>query len=293
MSLKIVRKENSQINNDDPRCLGDEGRRSDDLGILYRDALQHAKENGDPSPEIELLAGDEYGCSKEESARIAIDEINDFLRKEDMDITLVVSGKVTAGVDFDLGSDLDEYIDNNYVDETPEERSPRMRYAARASKFFGQSVESCGSMAMSAPMHVEEDKCLMLADEECAFDEALSERLEHTEDPFGVYLLYLIRLKDKTNAQVYNKALISKQSFAKLNKDPKKYHPDKLTALQYCVGAELNIDETKDLLARAGYALSPSDKRDIIFSYFITHEVFDMIEIDIQMEEHGLPCIIK
>ena len=132
-------------------------------------------------------------------------------------------------------------------------------------------------------------------EEEDAYDfgEAISERLEHTEDPFGVYLLYLIKQKGKTNAQVYNKAIITKQAFAKLNKDPKRYHPDKITALQYCIGAELNIDETKDLLARAGYALSPSDKRDIIFSYFITHEVYDMIDIDIQMEEHGLPCIIK
>ena len=53
------------------------------------------------------------------------------------------------------------------------------------------------------------------------------------------------------------------------------------------------VDETKDLLARAGYALSPCDKRDIIFSFFIEREVFDMIEIDIALEEHGLPCFIE
>ncbi|MGN1083662.1 MAG: hypothetical protein ACI4QX_01545 [Lachnospiraceae bacterium] len=49
----------------------------------------------------------------------------------------------------------------------------------------------------------------------------------------------------------------------------------------------------KNLLARAGYALSPCDKRDIIFSYFIEHGVHDMIEIDIALEEHGLPCFIE
>ena len=65
------------------------------------------------------------------------------------------------------------------------------------------------------------------------------------------------------------------------------------TAMRLCVGAKLNLDETKDLLARAGYALSPCDKRDIIFSYFIEHEVFDMIEIDIALEEYGLPCFIE
>ena len=96
-----------------------------------------------------------------------------------------------------------------------------------------------------------------------------------------------------SNSEVYKRALISKQSFGKLNKDPERYHPDKVTALQYCVGAKLNLDETKDMLARAGYALSPADKRDIIFEYFISHEVFDMIDIDIALEEHDIPCIIK
>ncbi len=59
-----------------------------------------------------------------------------------------------------------------------------------------------------------------------------------------------------------------------------------------CVGAELNMDETRDLLARAGYALSPCDKMDVIFSYFIENGIYDMIELDIQLEEHGLKCII-
>ena len=67
----------------------------------------------------------------------------------------------------------------------------------------------------------------------------------------------------------------------------------KLTALCLCVGARLNLDESKDLLARAGYALSPCDMTDIIFSYFIENEIYDMIELDIQLEEHGLPCIIS
>ena len=60
-----------------------------------------------------------------------------------------------------------------------------------------------------------------------------------------------------------------------------------------CVGAELNMDETRDLLARAGYALSPCDKTDVIFSYFIENGIYDMIELDIQLEEHNLKHIIS
>jgi hypothetical protein len=95
-----------------------------------------------------------------------------------------------------------------------------------------------------------------------------------------------------TNAEVYTKAIVDKKVFSKIKNNPE-YHPTKLTAMCLCVGAELNLDETKDLLARAGYALSPCDKTDVIFKYFIEHGIYDMIELDIQLEEHGLPCIIS
>ena len=103
--------------------------------------------------------------------------------------------------------------------------------------------------------------------------------------------MYLIELKGLTNADVYKRAIMTKQLFSKIKNNPD-YHPDKDTALKLCVRAKLNLDETKDLLARAGYALSPCDKKDIIFTYFIEHGVYDMIEIDIVLEEFGLPCFI-
>ena len=71
------------------------------------------------------------------------------------------------------------------------------------------------------------------------------------------------------------------------------YHPQKLTALCLCIGAKLSMNESVDLLKRAGYAFSPSDLTDIIFTYFIENQIHDMVELDIQLEEHGLPCIIK
>ena len=120
----------------------------------------------------------------------------------------------------------------------------------------------------------------------------LSERMKHMADSFPQYLLYLIDQKGLQNADVYKRAIVDKKVFSKIKNNPH-YHPQKLTALCLCVGAKLNLDETKELLARAGYALSPCDKTDIIFSYFIENKIYDMIEIDIQLEEHGVPCIIS
>lgn len=120
----------------------------------------------------------------------------------------------------------------------------------------------------------------------------LNERMKHLSDTFSQYLLYMIREKGMENAEVYKRAVVDKKIFSKIKNNPE-YHPQKLTALCLCVGAQLNLDETKDLLARAGYALSPCDKTDIIFSYFIENQIYDMIELDIQLEEHGLACIIQ
>ena len=119
----------------------------------------------------------------------------------------------------------------------------------------------------------------------------LNERMQHISDTFSQYLLYIIQKKGMENSEVYKRAIIDKKIFSKIKNNPN-YHPQKITALCLCIGAKLNMDETKDLLARAGYALSPCDKTDIIFSYFIENEIYDMIELDIQLEEYGLPCII-
>ncbi|MBO4749370.1 MAG: hypothetical protein J5546_03560 [Lachnospiraceae bacterium] len=124
-----------------------------------------------------------------------------------------------------------------------------------------------------------------------ARESALENRMKHLSDTYQQYLFYLIESKGMTNAEVYKRALVDKKVFAKIKGNPD-YHPAKMTALQLCVGAKLNLDETRDLLARAGYALSPCNKTDVIFSFFIENEIYDMIDIDIQLEMHGQACIV-
>ena len=128
-------------------------------------------------------------------------------------------------------------------------------------------------------------------EESGGYKRGLEERLSHTSDTFSQYLMFLIESKGMENAEVYKRAIVDKKTFSKI-KNNKDYHPQKQTALCLCIGAMLNLDESKDLLARAGYALSPCDKTDIIFSYYIENEIYDMIDLDIDLEEHGLSCII-
>ncbi|MBR6380589.1 MAG: macro domain-containing protein [Lachnospiraceae bacterium] len=179
---------------------------------------------------------------------------------------------------------------------TPE----KLRGERKRPGFFGGRKSKASESALMAAASYEETLCDQEADLEIPadtdFDEThesrLEERMQHLSDTFSEYLLYLIAEKKMQNAEVYHRAIVDKKVFSKIKNDPD-HHPQKLTALCLCIGAKLNLDETKDLLARAGYALSPCDKTDVIFSYFIENGIYDMIELDIQLEEHGLPCIIS
>ena len=104
---------------------------------------------------------------------------------------------------------------------------------------------------------------------------SLEERMRHLTDTFSEYLLYLIEEKGYKNSDVYTRAWVDKKVFSKIKTNPD-YHPQKNTVMCLCIGAMLNLDESKDLLARAGYALSPCSKTDFIFSFYIDNKLYDM-----------------
>ena len=309
-----------------PLFVGGTKGEEEKLRSCYRKSLQLAKENEIRSIAFPLIATGSFGYPKEEGMRVAVDEINAFLLGTDMEVYLVVFGDGENALGRKIYPDLEEYIDRTYVEEKVREEyfgsnagPGDHRYGARlvsgagitgnalAEKadsllgaFFKRNKkESSAGREESAPA-VEEaatDASISEADEVCedfadAHEDKLNERIRHLSDTFSQYLLYLIQEKHMENAEVYKRAIVDKKIFSKIKNNPD-YHPQKLTALCLCVGAKLNLDQSKDLLARAGYALSPCDKTDIIFSYFIENEIYDMIELDIQLEEHGLSCIIS
>lgn len=179
--------------------------------------------------------------------------------------------------------------------EKPKKEKVSRKLFGKRSKNAEYTLEDVQYEEADAMLALSEEAIDFSLDDEDAvakLEAKLNERLAHAADTYSDYLLYLIRSKGLTNAEVYNNAAIDKKVFSKI-KNNKDYHPQKITALCLCVGAKLNMDETKDLLARAGYALSPCDLTDIIFSFYIENNHFDIYDIDIQLEEHGLPCIIK
>ncbi|MCR5848496.1 MAG: macro domain-containing protein [Lachnospiraceae bacterium] len=298
------------------------------LRNCYRKALETAFENKARSIVFPLLSTGNKRYPREESLRVAIDEINAFLSDNQMDVFISVFDEKLENRFKRLSAELDEYIEELYdVDSDETEISFKEKkgtpwisedlFIDRAStrlvaENYGLNEKEEGNRptkksrrkiglsgflsekrinpsSVRKPSFREEcEPCEDIYDE---IPDELKKRMMHLSDTFSQYLMFLIESKGMKNAEVYKRAIVDKKVFSKIKNNPEA-HPKKNTAMRLCVGAKLNLDETKDLLARAGYALSPCDKTDIIFSFFIEKNIYDMILIDIVLEEEGLECII-
>ena len=119
---------------------------------------------------------------------------------------------------------------------------------------------------------------------------SLEQILKGRTDTFQEHLFRLIDRKGLTDPQVYKRANISRKHFSKIRSDVN-YNPSKKTVLAFSIALELSIDETMDLLLRAGYALSPSSVSDIIITYCMRHHCYDIHEINCLLFDHGQPLL--
>ena len=281
-----------------PLYVNGESGEEQKLRECYQNSLALAKENNIKSIAFPLISTGGFGYPKAEGMRIAVDEINSFLADNDMLIYIVVFDEKANEIGKKIYPNLEEYIDKNYVQEKRREEYQiySVQAPAKKPKYKPKSKEITELYELEERQFEEkeispEPELILEAPNDFDLGE-IDQRINHLSDTFSQYLMFMIKNKNLKNSDVYKNAIIDKRVFSRI-KNNIFYHPDKITALCLCVGAKLNLDEAKDLLARAGYALSPCDKTDIIFSYFIENEIYDMIELDIQLEEHGLACIIS
>ena len=112
--------------------------------------------------------------------------------------------------------------------------------------------------------------------------------MEQLEETFSQRLLRMIDERGMTDSEAYSKAYVDRRHFSKIRKDVN-YVPNKKTVLAFTIALELSLDEAKDLLASAGFALSRSSKTDIIVAYFLQNKIYDMFEINDVLDAYGQP----
>lgn len=112
--------------------------------------------------------------------------------------------------------------------------------------------------------------------------------MSQMEETFSQRLLRMIDERGLTDSEAYTKAYVDRRHFSKIRKDIN-YAPNKKTVLAFTIALELSLDEAKDLLRSAGFALSRSSRTDIIVAYFLQNKIYDMFEINDVLYAYGQP----
>ncbi|MBR1700753.1 MAG: RNase III inhibitor [Lachnospiraceae bacterium] len=230
-------------------------------------ALRDAAEQGAEQVTLDLQDAD--GVYAAEYVETAVSVCRDLREETELQVLLVVPDGVAPLGGRDV--ELDAYLDARLEAVRPK---PKLFGAAKAARFVECERESA-PMAMSA-------SALSMR--------SLDHIVDRVADTWQESLLRLIDEKGYTDTEVYKRANVDRKLFSKIRSNPA-YQPKKITAVAFALALKLNLDETKDLLGRAGYALSPSSVSDLIVEYFIEHEVYDTYTINLALFEHDQPLL--
>ena len=237
---------------------GDHGEQ-EQLVSCYRTSLALARKHHCRTVAFPLISSGVYGYPKEQALRTAMDAIGAFLLEHDMTVYLVIFDRSAYQISSRLFADIAAYIDDHYVDAHTD--FIRSRPCPASIPVETQMAPSPAFSPASRPPR------------------SLDDRLKHLDAGFSETLLTRIDRSGKKDSEIYKRANVDRKLFSKIRSNPD-YRPSKPTALAFAIALELDLNETRDLIARAGYALSRSSKFDVIIEYFISQRNYNIYEIN-------------
>jgi O-acetyl-ADP-ribose deacetylase (regulator of RNase III) len=242
------------------------------LRSAYRSSLELATQFNLESIAFPLLSSGNFHYPYERALAVALDEINRYLFQSDMQVTLVMFDQTAARLGFMLRKDLVSYIDDHYVEEhrSLNRRDPYGPWATPSEKRREPAREK--------PEYLQDDDSdyMSLVLPSMAMPEELVFPIEKT---FSEALLKLIDAKGMTDVETYKRSNIDRRLFSKIRSNAD-YSPRKSTVLALTIGLKLSVQDAQDLLARAGFAFSPCDRRDLIVRYFLERGEHDIAKVN-------------
>ena len=245
------------------------------LRSCYLNSLKRALENGCETIAFPLISSGIYGYPKEEALDVAIAAIQGFLADHDLDVSLVVFDKAAFTMSEKLLGEVKAFIDENYISDTDDSR----RGAQLLHSATDDLVLNENAAFTLKSMRVEETKI-----------SGIEDLVGNLDEPFSRTLLRLIDAKGKSDVEVYKRANLDRKLFSKIRSN-EGYMPSKRTAIALAVALELTLDETNDLLGRAGFVFSNSQKFDVIVKYFIINGKYDIFEINAMLFNYDQPLL--
>ena len=236
------------------------------LRRCYESSLALALEMGCRSVAFPLISAGTYGFPRDKALQTAISAFSAFLTEHEMQISLVVFDRNSFRLSEKLFRHVASYIDENYVaacENLADDAQIRRRREAMLESAILRPAASQETMAYS-PSNAAP---------------SLAEKLKATDAGFSETLLGLITRSGKKDSEIYTRANVSRQHFSKIRNNPD-YRPTKSTAIAFAIALGLDLEQTRDLIGRAGYALTNSSKFDVIIMYFIEQKNYDMYEIN-------------
>jgi O-acetyl-ADP-ribose deacetylase (regulator of RNase III) len=255
------------------------------LRACYVNSLELAVKHKCESIAFPLISSGIYGYPKTDALRVATEAIRFFISEHDIDVSLVVFDKEALTVSEELLGAVESYIDEHYVEEK------KHRYIRRQLLDVEREALSDARMLdISEPMPLMSEEVFMAEAISEPAGASLDDLVGNMDEPFSVTLLRLIDATGRKDSDVYNRANIDRRLFSKIRSNVH-YVPSKSTVLSFAVALELTLDQTDDLLERAGFALSHSRKFDVIVEYFIQSRKYDIYEINEVLFNYDQPLL--
>lgn len=239
------------------------------LASCFRNSLGIAKKKSCESIAFPLISTGSYGFPKPLALQIAVREISSFLMENEMQVYLVVFEKQSFELSEKLFKSVSSYIDENYVSDKINAEYKMSNLRSYELLFEASDTPRYGTICSNPN---------------------LDGMLENLDKGFSETLLALIDRTGKKDSEIYKKANVDRKLFSKIRNNAD-YRPSKTTAIAFAIALELNMDETNDLLSKAGFALSQSSKFDVIVRYFIENKKYDIFELNSVLFEFDQPLI--